>query len=99
MSGSSAGDFEGGEGPGRVAGVVAEGGSEVDRPGPAERADGEVAQAGHDVRAGTGPDLRAVLSEEDIADPVPAVLDRPVPRRRSASRAGLAWAKVRLVIA
>ena len=31
------------------------------------------------MRAGTGPDLRAVLSEDDIADPVKAVLDRPVP--------------------
>jgi hypothetical protein len=44
------GDSEGGQGPGGVASVAAEGGGEVDRPGVAERADGEVAQAGHDLR-------------------------------------------------
>jgi hypothetical protein len=44
MSGLSVGDSEGGEGPGRVGGVVTEGGGEVDRPGSAEHADGEVAQ-------------------------------------------------------
>jgi hypothetical protein len=41
MSGSSEGDPEGGEGSGGVAGVVTEGGGEVDRPGAAEHADGQ----------------------------------------------------------
>jgi hypothetical protein len=61
MSGSSEGDLEGDEGSGGVAGVVAEGGGEVDRPRPAEHADGEVAQAGHRVWAGAGPNLGGVL--------------------------------------
>jgi hypothetical protein len=47
MSGSSEGDPEGGEGSGGVAGVVTEGGGEVDGPGAAEHAADEVAQAGH----------------------------------------------------
>ena len=62
MSGSSEGDPEGGKGPARVAGVVTEGSGEVDWPRPAEHADGEVVQAGHDVGAG-GADLGAVLSK------------------------------------
>ena len=44
MSVSSEGDPEGGQGPGGVAGVVAQGGGEVDRPGPAQHADDQVAQ-------------------------------------------------------
>ena len=75
-----------------VAGVVAERGGEVDRPSLAERADGKVAQAGHDLQAGADPQLGGVLGEGHIPHPVQAVLDRPVPRRRSARRAGLAWA-------
>jgi hypothetical protein len=71
------GDAEGGQGPGGVAGVVAQRGGEVARPGPAEHADDQVAQAGHDVRAGAGADLGAVLGEGDIADVVHR-LDRPV---------------------
>ena len=51
MSVSSEGDPEGGKGSGGVAGVLAEGGGEVDRPRPAEHTDGEVAQAGHDLGA------------------------------------------------
>ena len=44
-------------------------------------------------------DLGAILGEGHTPDPVQAVLDRQWPRRRSANRAGLAWVKVRLVIA
>jgi hypothetical protein len=58
-----------------VTGVVAEGGGQVDRPGPAERADGEVPQAGHDLRAGPGAQPGGVFAEGDVADPVQAVLD------------------------
>ena len=50
MSGSSEGDLEGGQGPGGVAGVVAQGGGEVDRPGAAQHADDEVAQVGYAIR-------------------------------------------------
>jgi hypothetical protein len=59
--------------------MVAERGGEVDRPSAAERADGEVAQARHDLGAGPGPGLGGVLGEGHIADVVQAVLDRPVP--------------------
>ena len=79
MSGSSGDDPEGGQGPGGVAGVVAEGGGEVDRPGAAQRADGQVAQAGHDVWAGAGSDPGGVLGKGGVANVVQAVLDRPVP--------------------
>ena len=72
-------DPEGGQGPGGVAGVVAEGGGEVDRSGAAQHADGQVAQAGHDLRGGPGSDLGVVLGEGGVADIVQAVLDRPVP--------------------
>jgi hypothetical protein len=63
-------------------GVVAQRGGEVDRPGPAEHADDEVAQAGHDLRAGPGPDLGGVLGEGHVADVVQAVLDRPMPTQQ-----------------
>jgi hypothetical protein len=39
----------------------------------------EVAQGGHDLRAGGGADGGAVLVEGDVADPVQLVLDAPVP--------------------
>jgi hypothetical protein len=61
MSGSSEGDPEGDERPFGVAGVVAEGGGEVDRPGAAERPDREVTQGRHDLRGGAGADLGGVL--------------------------------------
>jgi hypothetical protein len=40
--------------------VAAQRGGEVDRPGPAQRADGQVAQDRHDVWRGTGADLEVV---------------------------------------
>jgi hypothetical protein len=55
MSGSSEGDPEGGQGPGGVAGVATEGGGEVERPGAAEHADREVAQAHKSVSGPRGP--------------------------------------------
>jgi hypothetical protein len=60
-------------------GVVAQRGGEVDRPDAGQRADDQVAQAGHDVWAGPGAQLRGVLGEGHIVHPVQAVLDRPVP--------------------
>ena len=78
MSGSSKPDPEGGQGSAWVAGVAAELGGEVDRSRLVERADDQVAQAGHHSRAGAGADPRGVLGEGDIADVVQR-LDRPVP--------------------
>jgi hypothetical protein len=59
--------------------VLAEGGAEVDRPGAAERANDQVAQAGHDLRAISGAQTGGVLGEGQIPDVVQAILDRPVP--------------------
>ncbi len=81
MSVSSEVDPEGGEGSAWVAGVAAQGGSEVDRPRPAEHADHQVAQDRHDVWCGTGADLGGVLAEGDVADVVQR-LDRPVPAQQ-----------------
>ena len=96
LSVSSEGDSEDGEWSAWVAGMVAERGGEVDRPSAAERADGEVAQAGHDLGAGPGPDLGGVLGEGHIPYVVQAVLDRPVPTDKVSepSGAGLAWARL-----
>jgi hypothetical protein len=60
MSGSTVGDPEGGKGDGQGRGRGDSDGGEVDRPRPAEHANGEVVQAGHDVRAGAGADLGAI---------------------------------------
>jgi hypothetical protein len=50
--------------------VVTERGGEVDRPRPAEHADGQVAQGCHDGGAGVGAELGGVLTEGDVADVV-----------------------------
>ena len=47
-------------------------------PGQPQQADGQVAQAGHHLRAVAGADLTAILVEDDVADPVQAVLDLPL---------------------
>jgi hypothetical protein len=49
-------------------GVLAEGGGEVDRPGAAERADDQVAQAG--MTCGPGAQLGGVLGEGHVPDVV-----------------------------
>jgi hypothetical protein len=77
---------------------MTQGGGEVDRPGGAQHPDDQVAQGRHDAGAGAGVDLAGVLGEGDIAEVVQR-LDAPVPRSRSARRAGLARAWVRLVTA
>jgi hypothetical protein len=92
------GDAEGGQRPGGVAGVVAQRGGDVGHPRPAQRPDGEVAQARHDVGAGTGADLGGILGEGRVADVVQR-LDGPVPAQQVGEQAGLAWAWVRLVTA
>jgi hypothetical protein len=59
---------------------VAEGSGEVDRSGAAQRAIGEVVQAGHDVGAGAGADLGAVLGEGGVAEIVQAFSIAQCPR-------------------
>jgi hypothetical protein len=71
-----------------VAGVVAQGGGEVDRPGPTKDPDGQVAQGRHDVRCAAGADLGDVLGEGSVADVVQAVLDRPVPAQQVGQAGG-----------
>jgi hypothetical protein len=39
----------------------------------------EIAHGGHHCRTGAGAELGVVLGEHDIADPVQAILDVPVP--------------------
>jgi hypothetical protein len=68
--------------------VAAQGGSQVDRPRPAEHPDREVAQDRHDVWRGTGADLGGVLTEGDVADVVQR-LDGPV-RAQQISKPGRA---------
>ena len=55
-------------------------GGDVGGPGEAMQAYREGAQCGHDLRAGAGADLGQVLGVGDIADPMQAILDLPVPR-------------------
>ncbi|MGH3586800.1 MAG: hypothetical protein ACRDQ0_10800, partial [Pseudonocardia sp.] len=64
---------------GGVAGVMSECGGDVRGAGEAVQADRDVPQGGHDLRPGAGLDLGGVLGEGDVADPVQAVLDLPVP--------------------
>jgi hypothetical protein len=80
-------------------GVVAQGGGEVDRPRSAEHPDREVAQGRHDLRGGAGAELAGVLGVGGIADVCRPFSTAQCPRRRSARRAGLAWANGRLVMA
>jgi hypothetical protein len=55
----------------RVAAVEPERGSEVERPGAPQHADGQVAQCRHDLRAGAGADLvsRRVFDQGAFLEP------------------------------
>ncbi|GAA4964704.1 hypothetical protein GCM10023238_35390 [Streptomyces heliomycini] len=64
-------------GPLVVSGGAAEGGGDVGVTVLAVDADGEVAQAGHDVGQVAGADVRGVLVEGAVADVVELVLDAP----------------------
>ena len=57
---------------------MSEGLGDVGGTGQAEKADGKVAQGGHDAGAVAGADLGAVLVEGDVTDPVQAVFHAPV---------------------
>jgi hypothetical protein len=61
-----------------LSGVVSWGGGDVGRAGQAEQADRGVGEGGHDLWGVAGADLRTVFVEDDVADPVGAVLDAPV---------------------
>jgi hypothetical protein len=87
VSGSSEADSEGGEGSAWVAGVAAQGGSEVDRPRPAEHPSREVAQDRHDVWRGAGADLGGVFTEADVAD-VAQRLDLSMPAQQVSKPGG-----------
>jgi hypothetical protein len=65
---SSKADAEGGKWSAWVAAVVAQHDSEVDWRSSAERADDEVAQAGHHLRCGPSADLGAILGGGHIPD-------------------------------
>src|SRR5664279_1429572 len=54
-------------------------GRDVGEAGHADEADGEVTQSGHDLWAVAGAYLGMIFSERHVADPMQAVLDRPVP--------------------
>lgn len=71
--------------------MVAEGGGDAGVACQPQDGDGEVAQAGHDTRGAGGADLGSVFAEVQVADPVQAVLDRPVTADdgREFGRAGL----------
>src|SRR3954447_2702821 len=72
------------------------GGGDVGGAGEAERADGGVAQGGHDLWSGAGADLGAVFVVGDVANPVDLVLDVPVAAdpRGELRRSGLVRAQV-----
>jgi hypothetical protein len=70
MSDSSEGNPEGGDGPGGVASVMAEGSGEVD--GPARLSTPIARLRRHAMMwAGAGPNLGSVLGEGDVAHPMP----------------------------
>lgn len=58
--------------------MVAVSGGDVGDAGQAERGDGEVADGGYDLGAGSGADLGSLLVVGDVSDPVDLVLDVPV---------------------
>jgi hypothetical protein len=65
----------------------------------AQRADHEVAQAGHHPGEAAAARSGGIFAEVHVADPVQPVLDPPVPTKPAASCAGLAVPSVRLVTA
>lgn len=63
-----------------MAADVAAGGGDVGCVGESVQAEGQVAQGGHHGGNGSGADLGMVFGEDDIADPVQAVLATPSSR-------------------
>lgn len=67
----------------RMAHAVADRDRDAGRAGEAQEAEGEIAQTRHELRRVSRPDLRAVLIERHVADPVHLVLDAPVVARET----------------
>src|ERR1700749_2303566 len=66
------------QGPAWLAGVMAQGGSDIGVAGQPQDGNGQVAQAGHDAWPVAGADLGAVLVPVHVTDPVQPVFDSPV---------------------
>src|SRR4029450_13323612 len=75
MSVSSVCQAEDGKRPGRVAAGMSQRGREVGVAGQAQRADGEVAQAGYHAGEAAGARGGGVFAEGHVADPVQLVLE------------------------
>jgi hypothetical protein len=81
-----------------VAALMPQGRCDVGGASEAVQADHEVAQRGHDLRAGACTDAGQVLGEGHVADPVQTVLDLPVPADPRAELIGAALCGPRSVI-
>src|SRR5664279_4203539 len=68
--------------------VVSECCGDVGGAAESEQVDGEVADAGHDLGSAAGSGLRVIFAEGDIADPMQACLDGPVPSKPGLELAG-----------
>lgn len=62
----------------RFGGHLPEGFGHVCPPGPAQEADGEIPEGGHDAGSISGSNLGAIFIKGDIPDIIQAILDRPV---------------------
>jgi hypothetical protein len=99
MSVSSACQAEDGKRPGGVAAGMSQRGGEVEVAGKAQRADGEVAEAGHHPGEAAAARGGGVFAEGHVADPVQPVLDPPVPTQPVGQLGGAGAAQGRLVTA
>jgi Transposase IS116/IS110/IS902 family len=93
MSVSSVCQAEDGKRPGGVAAGMSQRGGEVGVAGQAQRADGEVAQAGHHPGEAAAARSGGVFAEVHVADPVQPVLDPPVPAQPARQLRGASGAK------
>ncbi len=59
--------------------MVSEGRGDIGGAAESDEVDGEVADAGHDLGSVAGSGLGVVFAVGDVADPVQACLDGPVP--------------------
>lgn len=57
---------------------MTESGSDDFGSGHAQQRDGQIAQRGHDLSPGAATDAAAILIEGHVADPVEAILNRPM---------------------
>jgi len=57
---------------------MTEGGSDDWGSGHAQQRDGQIAQRRHDLSPGAAADTAAIFIEGDVANPMDAILNRPV---------------------